>query len=368
MRRMFQVFFALTLSVLVLPAHSAQDAIKIAVVGAMSGSLEKLGTQFKQGAQGALDAINAEGGLLGRTVSFVVKDDECNPELAVKAAKEVVAEKIPFVMGHLCSAASIAASEIYEKAGIVQISPSSTSPAYTERGLKNVFRTTGRDDMQGFVLAEHIIRTFKNKKVGIVYDDSVYARGVAEVTKSFLNKSGIEDAFYLKAPGKPFDFSGVIDAIKKAGVHVLLYPGLPEPVTAFVRQAREAKTRVKVVGSDSYSGIKFDKQNKRWFDGHQFSFPPDPADDRRNKALAKQYKAKGHNPEAFTFYSYGAAEVWGLAVKAAGSLAADKVGAALRSQEFDTVLGRIKFDAKGDISNPGFVMYFFNKGKRHYFY
>jgi branched-chain amino acid transport system substrate-binding protein len=101
-------------------------------------------------------------------------------------------------------------------------------------------------------------------------------------------------------------------------------------------------------------------------DGAQFSFPPDPRDDKRNKKIVKWYKSKGYSPEAFAFYSYAAVEVWARAVEAVGTTDARTVAGKLKTGEFDTVLGKTSFDEKGDISNPGFVMYFFNKGKRYY--
>ncbi len=356
---------ATLVGLLTIPATLHADTT-FAVVGAMSGSFTKIGNEFKQGARGAVEHINGSGGVLGKRLSFIVRDDECDPAKAIEIAEEIVQKKIPFVMGHLCSDASIAASGIYEKAGTIQISPSSTNPKYTERGLKYVFRTTGRDDMQGFVIAEHIVRNFKTKRLGIVFERTDYSKGVASVTKEFLNKGGIQELFYLEAPKKPYDFSPLFQQIKTHKVNVLLFPGLPGPVMELARQIKAAGIKIRLIGSDSFSGITITKENRRDFDGIQFSFPPDPADDRRNKAITKRYKNEGYKPEAFTFYTYGAVQVWAQAVKKAGTMNAEAVSTALRSRKFKTVLGEISFDQKGDISNPGFVMYYFNKGKRYY--
>lgn len=347
-------------------AGQAKAEITFAVVGAMSGSFSKIGKEFTEGARGAVEAINAAGGVLGKKVSFIVRDSNCDDKEAVKVAKEMVEKKIPFVMGHLCSHASIAASNIYEKAGIIQISPSSTNPQYTERGLKYVFRTTGRDDQQGFVIAEHLIRSFKTKTIGIAYEDSAYSIGIAEETKKFMNQGGIQEAFFLKLPDQGTDFTKLFAAIRDKKVNVLLFPGFPGTMASYAVQAKKAGITARLVGGDTFSGIKFDDENRRLFDGAQFSFPPDPADDRRNRKITKKYKKEGYKPEAFTFYTYGAVQLWAQAVNKAGAIDAESVANALRSRKFKTVLGEVNFDAKGDISNPGFVMYFFNKGKRYY--
>jgi len=348
-----------------LPSAVKAD-ITIAAVGGMEGPFSKMGEEFKQGTRGAVERLNEQGGLLGQKVKFIVRDDNCNADQAKKVATELVALKVSMVMGHLCSDTSIAASDIYEKNGIIEISPASTNPKLTERGLKYIFRTTGRDDMQGFVIAEHILRNYKTKSIGIIVDDNGYSKGVAEIAKKFLNKGGMHEVFFKTAPAEPFDFSAILTEVEKQKVELLLYPALPGPMFGLAAQMKKKGMKIRVVGADAFSGIKFTKENRRDFDGMQFSFPPDPKDDRRNRPIVKKYKAQGYKPEAFTFYSYAAVQAWAQAVHKAGSLNAADVSNALRSEKFDTVLGQISFDEKGDITNPGFVMYFFNKGKRYY--
>jgi branched-chain amino acid transport system substrate-binding protein len=356
---------SLTAAMFFIPALAQAD-ITVAVVGGMSGPFDKIGSWFQNGTRGAIEEINDGGGLLGQQVKFIVRDDNCEPDKAADIAKELVGLGVKLVMGHLCSDASIAASEIYDKNGIIEISPSSTSPAYTDRGLNNIFRTTGRDDMQGFVLAEHITRNFKTKRLGIIYDDNSYSRGVVEVARGFLHQAGIKEVFYEMAPGEPFNYSSLISKIATSGVNVILYPANPAQFGKFVLQAHEKGAKFRLIGGDTFTNYTVEEKDLRLLDGVQFSFPPDPAHDRKNKKIVKKYKKQGIRPEAFTFYSYGAVQVWAMAVKKAGSLDADKVSKVLKSEKFDTVLGEISFDKKGDISNPGFVIYFFNKGKKYY--
>ncbi|MBT3360607.1 MAG: branched-chain amino acid ABC transporter substrate-binding protein [Rhodospirillales bacterium] len=352
---------------LVLYPVASQAETVFAVVGGMSGSYAPIGSWFKNGSRGAVDEINSSGGLLGEKIDFIVRDDECDAGKAKTIAGELAGLKVPFVMGHLCSDASIAASDIYEKNGIVAISPSSTNPALTERGFSNIFRTTGRDDMQGFVLAEHILRNFKTKALGFIYDQTAYSRGVVDVAKKFVSQAGKSVAFSEPAPEGSLDFSAVLDKIEENNVQVILYPALPEQLAEFVKQRAKRGLKFVLLGGDTFTNITVEKRDIRLLDGVQFSFPPDPAHDRRNKAIVKKYKAQGINPEAFTFYSYAAVQVWAQAVREAGTFEAGKVSKVLKSMKFDTVLGEIGFDRKGDISNPGFVMYIYNKGKRYYF-
>ena len=361
------VFHVLVMVGLVFSPATSQAKTIFAVVGGMSGQLEQIGNWFKNGALGAVEEINSSGGLLGDQVEFIVRDDECDPSKAKAIAEELVELKVPFVMGHLCSDASIAASGIYEKNGIIAISPASTSPALTDRGMSNIFRTTGRDDMQGFVLAEHILRNYKTKTLAIVYDPITYSRGVADVAKKFLNQAGKQEVLFEQAPEAPFDFSELFDKFEEKKVQVLLYPSMNAQGAELVKQRKKRGLKFQLIGGDTFTNTNLDKKDVRLLDGVQFSLPPDPSHDRRNKSIVKNYKAKGIKPESFTFYSYAAVQVWALAVREAGTLKATEVSKVLKSRKFDTVLGEISFDEKGDISNPGFVIYYFNKGKWYYF-
>ena len=357
-------FHALVVASVVLSPAATRAEIEFAVVGAMSGPLAPIGSWFKSAASGAIEDINASGGLLGEQVDFIVRDDECNADKARSIAEDLAALKMPFVMGHLCSDASIAASEVYEKNGMIAISPASTNPALTDRGMSNIFRTTGRDDMQGFVLAEHILRNFKTQSLAILHDPTAYSRGVVDVAKNFLNQAGKEEVLFESTPEAPFDFSAIFDAIEEKKVQVVLYPAMPVQLAHFVKQREKRGLEFQLLGGDTFTDVVLEKKDIHLLDGLRFSFPRDPTLDWRNKSIVEKFKAKGVKPGVISFQSYAAVQVWVQAVREAGTLKAAEVSKVLRSKEFDTVLGRISFDEKGDISIPRFVIYIYNKGKK----
>ena len=94
---------------------------------------------MERGAALAVADINAAGGVLGQQVQLITVDDFCDPEQAVAAAKKLVSDGVIFVVGHYCSGASIPASEIYEAAGVLMISPASSNPMLTELGRRQRF-------------------------------------------------------------------------------------------------------------------------------------------------------------------------------------------------------------------------------------
>ena len=113
-----------------IPGASAQSEISIAVAGPMTGEYASFGAQFKAGAEAAVADINKAGGVLGKQLKLEVGDDACDPKQARSVAEQLAAKNVVFVAGHYCSGSSIPASDVYNEAGIIQISPGSTNPKY----------------------------------------------------------------------------------------------------------------------------------------------------------------------------------------------------------------------------------------------
>jgi branched-chain amino acid transport system substrate-binding protein len=150
----------------------------------------------------AVADLNASGGVLGQQVELITADDFCDPEQAVAAARKLVSDGVIFVVGHFCSGASIPASEIYEAAGVLQISPASTNPMLTDLGRANVFRVVHRDDSVGLVTGNYLTDHWADKKIALLHDNTVFGKGVAEETKKILNRYGVVEAVYqVYVPG-----------------------------------------------------------------------------------------------------------------------------------------------------------------------
>jgi branched-chain amino acid transport system substrate-binding protein len=110
----------------------ARAELLIGMAGPISGHSSWFGEQMERGTAQAVADLNAAGGVLGEQVQLSTADDFCDPEQAVAAARKLVSDGVIFVIGHYCSGASIAASEIYEAAGVLQISPASVNRMLTE--------------------------------------------------------------------------------------------------------------------------------------------------------------------------------------------------------------------------------------------
>ena len=155
---------------LALSGAAFADDLTIALASSITGSEAATGQQMKNGAEMAVADINAAGGVLGKKLVLDIEDDACDPKQARSVAEKIAGAKIPFVAGHYCSSSSIPASEVYAEGNVLQISPGSTNPQFTERKLWNVARVCGRDDQQGAVAGEYLAKTFANKNIAILND------------------------------------------------------------------------------------------------------------------------------------------------------------------------------------------------------
>jgi len=181
-RRGFKLIGLVFGASLALPIAAFAADLTIAVAGPMTGDQSAFGRQMQNGAEMAIEQINAAGGVLGKKLALEVEDDACDPKQARSVAEKIAGSKIPFVAGHYCSSSSIPASEAYADGNVPQITPASTNPLFTEK-LWNVARVCGRDDQQGQVAGAFIAKNFKGKNIAILNDKTTYGKGLADETK-----------------------------------------------------------------------------------------------------------------------------------------------------------------------------------------
>lgn len=194
--RWLWVWKALALILLIVANAEAAGTIKVGVAGPLTGDQGALGQELKNGAIIAVEEWNAKGGLLGQKIEIVWGDDQHDPKQAVAVANKFVNEGVAGVIGHFNSSCSIPASNIYRDGNVVQLTPASTNPQFTERGLWNVFRVCGRDDQQGGVAANFIAKKLKKTKVAVLHDKTTYGQGLADETVKALEKAGIKPVYY----------------------------------------------------------------------------------------------------------------------------------------------------------------------------
>ena len=349
-------------SIFLLGSITAKADVVVASAGPMSGQYASFGAQLKAGAEMWLKDTNAKGGILGEKVKLVIGDDACDPKQAVAVANKFAGQGVTYVAGHFCSGSSIPASKVYTEEGIIQVSPASTNPAFTDKGGPNVFRVCGRDDQQGEVAGAFLAKEYSGKKVAIIHDKTAYGKGLADATKKNMNKGGLKETMYeaFTAGGK--DYSALVSKLKSNGIDAVYLGGYHTEGGLIVRQMRAQGMKTKLISGDALVTAEYWQITGDAGEGTLMTFSPDPRNNPEAAPLVKKFKAAGIEPEGYVLYSYAALQVFEQAATQAGSLDRKKVLKAMKKGKFNTVLGTLSFDKKGDVSLPGYVFYEWSKG------
>src|SRR5436190_348725 len=343
----------------------AQDAITIGVAGPMTGQYASFGQQLKNGADMALADINAAGGVLGKKLAIEVGDDACDPKQARAVGEKFAGMRVPFVAGHYCSSSSIPASEAYAEGNVLQITPASTNPTFTERGLWNTFRVCGRDDQQGSVAGNFIARNYKGKNIAILHDKSTYGKGLADEMKKALNKAGAKEKMYEAYTQGDKDFNSLVSKMKSNKIDVVYVGGYHTEAGLILRQMRSQGLASQMISGDAIATNEFWSITGPAGEGMMFTFGSDPRKRPTAAAVVKKFKDKNVDPEGYTLYTYAAMQIWTQAANKAKTTDAKKVAETIKGGKWDTVLGPISYDKKGDITTVDYVFYKWSKDGKY---
>jgi branched-chain amino acid transport system substrate-binding protein len=335
----------------------------VAVVGPITGQYASFGAQMKNGGELALEDINAAGGVLGKKLDLEIGDDACDPKQAVAVANQMTGNNVALVAGHYCSGSSIPASKVYAEANMVQISPASTNPAFTDnRAGPNIYRVCGRDDQQGGVAGKYLASHFADKNVAFVHDKTAYGKGLADETKKAMNEAGKQEAMYEAITAGEKDYSALVSKLKQANIDLVYFGGYHTEAGLIIRQMRDQGMNTILMGGDALITQEFWSITGPAGEGTLMTFSPDP---RKNPAAAevvKRFKDKGIEPEGYVLYTYAALQAWKQAAEKAKSIESADVVKAMNDTEFDTVIGKFKFNEKGDPNLPPYAVYRWSNG------
>ena len=348
-------------------AALGKDKIKIGLAGPFSGFAASFGEQLKQGGKLAVKHINAKGGINGHKIELVVADDACEPKQAVAVANKLtVKDKVAAVIGHFCSSSTMPASTIYAENNVLMITPASTNPKITTRGLKTVFRTCGRDDQQGVVAAEFIATRLKAKRVAIVHDKDTYGQGFADEVRLNLKKmraKGVKEVMYEGLTRGEKDFSALVTKIKSKKADAVFFGGVHSEAGPLVRQMRQQGLKAHFVSGD---GIVSDEMvvtagGKKFVKGVYMTYSREPRNQPAGKKIVAEYRKMGFEPEGYTLYTYAAVQAAVAAMKATMSKGKRpngmKMAAWLKKNTVKTVLGPRSWDKNGDLTIVDYVVY-----------
>lgn len=344
-------------------AQGASGPIRIATAGPMTGQYAAFGSQMRAGAEQAVADLNQAGGVLGRQLALEIGDDACDPRQAVSVANQLASRRVALVAGHFCSGSSIPARDVYAEEGVLQISPASTNPRYTDEGKWNTFRVCGRDDQQGQVAGRYIAQNMRDRRVAVLHDNSAYGRGLAEETKKSLNAAGVQEAlFSAYTPGER-DYSAIVSRLQQANIGVVYIGGYHTESGLILRQAKERGMNITLIGGDALVTNEFWQITGAAGEGTMMTFSSDPRKRASAAEVVQRFRARNIDPEGYVLYTYAAIQIWAAAAGRSNGTDPRRIAQLLKSGgPWQSVLGEISFTEKGDVTVPDYVFYVWRNG------
>jgi branched-chain amino acid transport system substrate-binding protein len=343
---------------------SEARVMKLGVAGPLTGDQGAFGQEIRNGTLIAVEEWNAKGGLLGKKIEIVWGDDQHDPKQAVAVANKFVNEEVVGVIGHFNSSCSIPASTIYHDGKIVQITPGSTNPQFTDRGLWNVFRACGRDDQQGSVAASFIVKKLRKNRVAVLHDKTTYGQGLADETVKALERAKVKPVYYGGITQGDKDYRPVLTAVKQKNPEVLFYGGIHPEAILLTKQMRELGMKAAFVSGDGAWQKEFIDIGGKAAEGAFVTFTPDQSKIKEAQVVMQKHKERfGSEVGAYTVYSYVAANILLQAITATKSTDGPKIADHIRKTKWNTALGTIQFDKKGDVLVSPYVVWEVKGGK-----
>jgi branched-chain amino acid transport system substrate-binding protein len=330
---------------------AAGGPLKVALLFPMSGDVATFGESSKNGVMIAIEEWNAKGGVLGRQIEAIVEDSQCSAEPAVSAANKVISQDgVKYIIGEVCSSASIPVSEITAAKGVLQISPTSTNPQVTVDQAGNakptVFRACFIDPFQGTVGARFALSTLNAKTAAVFLDQgNDYVRGLAEYFRAAFEDGGGTVVVWETYTAEDSDFSAILTKVKDASPDILYLPDYYSTVNLIAAQAREVGITAIMMGGDGWDSSQLDRAavDGGYFTNHYSDADPRPI----VQEWVKKYEAKfGSKPDALATLAYDAANVLFQGIAKAGKDDPLAVAVAMEGMTFSVVSGDITFDAQ----------------------
>lgn len=354
------VLIAMLFSACAGPAASTKKEIKIAILTPLSGPVPTFGVSTRDGALLAIEEWNAKGGVLGMNIVSIVEDSQCTPDPAVNAANKVIdQDKVHYIVGEVCSKASIPVSEIVNTKNVVQISPTSTNPSVVRDAAGNVkpytFVACFNDDTQGKVMAQFAMQDLKAKTAFIMFDQANdYVKGLSEYFEKYFTAGGGTIVGKETYTSKDTDFSTILAKVAEAKPDVVVLPDYYNIVNLVTKQAKEKGITAPFIGGDGWDSPDLDANAAA---GGYHTNHYSPSENREVvQNFVKKYQEKYKvMPDALAALAYDATNMLLKAIQDAGVDDPTKVKDTLASGQFEVVSGNITFDAFHTPVKPVFI-------------
>jgi branched-chain amino acid transport system substrate-binding protein len=336
---------------------AASTTIKVAILAPISGAHPTFGSSTRDGALLAIKEWNAKGGVIGAQIVADVQDSQCTADAATNAANLVIdQDKVNYIVGEVCSSASIPVSLIANQKHVVQISPTSTNSSVTVDANGAVkpytFRACYTDPFQGQVGATFAANTLKAKTAFVMEDQSNdYTIGLGEAFVTNFTKLGGTIVGKANYSGKDTDFSTILAQVSDKKPDVVYLPDYYNVVNLVMQQAKQAGIKAIFMGGDGWDSSDLDTKatDGGYYTNHYSAQDPRPEVQNFLKAYGAAYPDASGNPtvpDALATLAYDATNLLLQSIANAGVDDPVKVKDAMAAITFNGVSGKITFDAQ----------------------
>lgn len=343
------LFFVLATASAAPPAAKGEPII-IGTVQPMSGPYAAFGVKFYQAYNLAAEEINAAGGIKGRPIQIMFEDSQDKPDLAQTAARKLVANpKVVCLVGGRLSGAGLAIAQIAEREQIAYLVDHPSADVITKSNFQWTFRLNPASSFNSVPLQQFLKGYAKDiKRVAVLYENSIYGKGVTEPFKTWLAQNGYQVVVSELYPPLSLDYRDLLNKVKAQNPDLLFLASNIPDSALIVRQTREMGLTPKMISGAGagFSINEFIEQagvaaNNVFSTGPWSGNPKDP----KVQALAQTFHKKfGHYPKEHEAEGYAAIYVIADALKRAKSLSRADIKAALEQTNMQTTFGPVKFD------------------------
>lgn len=329
------------------------------VAAPLSGFQANGGQTVVGGARLMAAQLNKAGGLLGYTVNVVGMDDESDSDVAVEVAEQIKADlqagkKVIGVVGHYNSGQTLAAMEVYKDLPLIVITPTASEISITQKGYINFFRVNANDTVQAQVDAEFLVNTVGARRVAVVYNDDPYGIGLGKLMAENLRGLGAEVPVELQVAVEQSSFAEEVIRIAEANPEAIFYGGYEIEAPYLRAELVEAGITVPFLASDgAFLSATIDEAAGTAQGIYVSAFGPTPAQAVDRDWIKEYQEVEYRNPDTYSINGYSALSVLAEGIKKAGTVDdAARIAEAIRGLDFDTPIGHIAYNARGDLQDP----------------
>ncbi|AJW94255.1 branched-chain amino acid ABC transporter substrate-binding protein [Burkholderia gladioli pv. gladioli] len=341
---------------------SAADLVKIGFAAPLTGTQSNYGTDMQKGVQLAIDDFNATKPVIGgKPVTFTLdsQDDQADPRTGTTVAQRLIDDGVSGIIGHFNSGTSIPASDLYERAGLPQVSMA-TSPQYTARGYKTTFRLLTSDAQAGRIVGSYVVNTLHYKRLAIIDDRTAYGQGIADEFAAAVQKAGGTIVKRDFTNDKALDFSAILTNLKGMNPDAVFYGGGDAQSSPMIRKMRQLGIKAAFVTGEMSKSPTFLKVGGEAAEGAIVYMGGLPKEKMPGFAgFEQRYKAR-FKEEVVTYspYSYDGTIALLTAMKNANSTDPKVYGPYLDKVSIKGVsAATIAYDPRGDLRDAPVTIY-----------